>query len=112
MYKRQEEIKDFVPRNYYGIEIISSQINWTWLSAKKEKHLFNEAKIDETIKKLQNQKLKIEKISTFTKKKYAPQLYDLTELQRDANKLYGFSAKEDVYKRQRQSRLEYKFLFL
>ena len=60
---------------------------------KKEKHLFNEAKIDETIKKLQNQKLKIEKISTFTKKKYAPQLYDLTELQRDANKLYGFSAK-------------------
>lgn len=93
---REEEIKDFVPRNYYGIEIISSQINWTWLSAKKEKHLFNEAKIDETIKKLQNQKLKIEKISTFTKKKYAPQLYDLTELQRDANKLYGFSAKETL----------------
>lgn len=30
------------------------------------------------------------------KKTYAPQLYNLTELQRDANKLFGYSAKETL----------------
>lgn len=94
--KREEEIKNFIPRNFYGIKINSQQINWTWQSAKKEKHLFNEDKIDQIIAQLQNQKLKVEKITTTAKKKYAPQLYDLTELQRDANKLYGFSAKETL----------------
>ncbi len=29
-------------------------------------------------------------------KKYAPSLYDLTELQRDANKMFGYSAKETL----------------
>lgn len=94
--KREDEIRSFVPRDYYGIKAISNQITWTWQSAKKEKHLFDENKIDAIIANLQNQKLKIEKISTSAKKKYAPQLYDLTELQRDANKLYGFSAKETL----------------
>ncbi|MGO0807391.1 DNA topoisomerase, partial [Clostridioides difficile] len=28
--------------------------------------------------------------------KYSPALYDLTELQRDANKMFGFSAKETL----------------
>ena len=94
--KREEEIRNFVPKNYYGIKLISNQITWSWQSAKKEKNLFNETKIDEIIDKLQNQKLTINKITTTAKKKYAPQLYDLTELQRDANKLYGFSAKETL----------------
>ena len=30
------------------------------------------------------------------KKNYAPSLYDLTELQRDAHKIFGFSAKETL----------------
>lgn len=30
------------------------------------------------------------------KKKYSPALYDLTELQRDCNKIYGFSAKQTL----------------
>lgn len=94
--KREDEIRSFVPRDYYGIKAISNKITWTWQSIKKEKHLFDENKIDAIITNLQNQKLKIEKITTSAKKKYAPQLYDLTELQRDANKLYGFSAKETL----------------
>lgn len=53
---REEEIKDFVPRNYYGIEIISSQINWTWLSAKKKNIYLMKPKIDETIKKTSKSK--------------------------------------------------------
>ena len=31
-----------------------------------------------------------------SKKTFAPGLYDLTELQRDANKIFGYSAKETL----------------
>ena len=94
--KRGTEIKNFQPKNYYGIEILSNNIYWSWLSNKNEKHIFNQNKIDNIIEQLQNSKLKITNITTNNKKSYAPLLYDLTELQRDANKIYGFSAKETL----------------
>lgn len=94
--KRETEIKNFQPKNYYGIEILSNNIYWSWLSYKNEKHIFNQNKIDNIIEQLQNSKLKITNITTNNKKSYAPLLYDLTELQRDANKIYGFSAKETL----------------
>ena len=94
--KREEEIKNFVPRNFYGIKAVIGDINWSWQSNKNETHLFNEERIDKIIDNLYKQPLKINEINKTTKKKYAPQLYDLTELQRDANKLYGFSAKETL----------------
>ena len=94
--KRETEIKNFQPKNYYGIEILSNNIYWSWLSNKNEKHIFNQNKIDNIIEQLQNSKLKITNITTNNKKSYAPLLYDLTELQRDANKIYGFSAKETL----------------
>lgn len=94
--KRETEIKNFQPKNYYGIEILSNNIYWSWLSNKNEKHIFNQNKIDNIIEQLQNSKLKITNITTNNKKSYVPLLYDLTELQRDANKIYGFSAKETL----------------
>lgn len=94
--KRETEIKNFQPKNYYGIEILSNNIYWSWLSNKNEKHIFNQNKIDNIIEQLQNSKLKITNITTNNQKSYAPLLYDLTELQRDANKIYGFSAKETL----------------
>lgn len=94
--KRETEIKNFQPKDYYGIEILSNNIYWSWLSNKNEKHIFNQNKIDNIIEQLQNRKLKITNITTNNKKSYAPLLYDLTELQRDANKIYGFSAKETL----------------
>ena len=45
---------------------------------------------------LKAQSAKIEKLDKAHKKTYAPALYDLTELQRDANHLFGFSAKETL----------------
>ena len=94
--KREEEIRNFVPRNFYGIKAATGNINWSWHSNKNETYLYNEEKIDQIIDNLSKQRLKINEINKTTKKKYAPQLYDLTELQRDANKLYGFSAKETL----------------
>ena len=40
--------------------------------------------------------LQVVSVEKSRKKTYAPGLYDLTELQRDANKRFGFSAKETL----------------
>lgn len=47
-------------------------------------------------KSLRDQQVRITKVKKTPKKTMAPLLYDLTELQRDANKRFGYSAKETL----------------
>lgn len=93
---REEEIKNFNPRTYYGVKIKAKNIDWRWVSNKKEAHIFEEAKIDKVIDTMTNQSLVVVDVKKAMKKTYAPLLYDLTELQRDANKLFNYSAKETL----------------
>lgn len=94
--KQEETIRNFTPRDFYGIQVLANDIWWTYQSSKKETHLFNQDKISTIIATCTNKPLVITSITKTAKKKFASQLYDLTELQRDANKLYGFSAKETL----------------
>ena len=96
IYKRMEDIRKFVPKPFYGLQIESEGIIFNWQSNKKENHLFDESKINEIMKKIQQKPLVIKNIKSTDKQKFAPALYDLTELQRDANKLYGYSPKETL----------------
>ena len=91
----EEEIRRFVPKPYYGIQIQTGEVRWSWRNAKNEANVFNENQVDLVMDHLENT-LKITSIKKTTKKTYAPLLYDLTELQRDANRLYGYSAKETL----------------
>lgn len=93
---REEEIKNFVPKNYYGIQATSDKVKLTWKDAKGNTQSFHKEKIESIIQKLSNKHAVVTNIEKKTKKSYAPGLYDLTELQRDANKIFGFSAKETL----------------
>lgn len=46
--------------------------------------------------KISKQNATVVDIDKKQKKSFAPGLYDLTELQRDANKIFGYSAKETL----------------
>ena len=95
--KREEEIKQFKSKAYFGIQAMSNGLKLTWQDPKsKDTKTFNEERIQGLMKQLANQTATVEKISKVEKKAYAPGLYDLTELQRDANRLFGFSAKETL----------------
>ena len=95
--KREEEIKQFKPKSYYGLTAITEGIKWTWQDQKsKDIKTFNQTYIEQLMKSLQGETLHVKKVVKTEKKMYAPGLYDLTELQRDANKRYGFSAKETL----------------
>ena len=99
--KREDEIRKFVPKEYYSLEVLTQKgntyfkMNW---SDKKTNNTssFNEKRIKEICQKINHKEIKIIDVKNVEKKKYSKPLYDLTELQRDANKKFGFSAKETL----------------
>lgn len=94
--QREEEIKSFKPKEFYGIGIKSKAINLVWGDKNNNTRNFNEDYIDSLLKKLKGKDLEVLKVDKTLKKTYANGLYNLTELQRDANKRYGYSAKETL----------------
>ncbi|WBF56743.1 DNA topoisomerase III [Lysinibacillus sp. JK80] len=94
---REDEIKHFKPQTYYGIEAqTNDKLKLTWQDAKGNSRSFDKDKIDTIVKKVSNDNAKVVEIERKPKKTFAPGLYDLTELQRDANKIFGYSAKETL----------------
>ena len=94
---REDEIKNFKAQNYYGIEAqTTDQLKLTWQDAKGNSRSFDKEKIDVIVKKLGNKNAIVTEIEKKPKKSFSPGLYDLTELQRDANKIFGYSAKETL----------------
>ena len=95
--RREEEIRAFKPEDYYGLQCMAGGVKWTWQNAKTGSlRSFKKEVIDQIEKSIKGQKLVITDVQKQAKKKSSPGLYDLTELQRDANKRYGFSAKETL----------------
>ncbi|MGH1144465.1 DNA topoisomerase III [Bacillus pseudomycoides] len=94
---REDEIKNFKAQTYYGIEAqTTDKLKLTWQDGKGNGRSFDKAKIDTIVKKLDKQNATVTEIEKKQKKSFAPGLYDLTELQRDANKIFGYSAKETL----------------
>lgn len=94
--KREEEINNFKPKAFYGIAASANGLKLAWQDSQtKNFRTFNKERCDQLLAKLQNHKsAEVIQVNKVYKKKSAPALYDLTELQRDANKIYDFSAKE------------------
>lgn len=93
---REDEIKNFKPQTYYGIEAQTDSIKLTWQDHNGNSRNFNKEKMDAIVKSLGHQDATVIAIDRKAKKSFSPALYDLTELQRDANKLFGYSAKETL----------------
>ena len=95
--KREEEIRAFKPKEYYGITLKAGDITWTWKEPKsKSFRTFNKERAEEISDVLRNQSLEVTSVTSKEKKSFAPGLYDLTTLQREANRKYGYSAKQTL----------------
>ena len=94
---REDEIKNFKAQTYYGIEAqTTDRLKLTWQDANGNSRSFNKEKIDGIVKGLDKHNATVVEIDKKQKKSFSPGLYDLTELQRDANKKFGYSAKETL----------------
>ncbi len=95
--RREEEIRKFIPKEYYGIYAETEDVKWTWRDEKnKSFRNFSKEKAQEIQNKTEHSILEVTKADKKEKKSMAPGLYDLTTLQREANQKYGFSAKETL----------------
>lgn len=94
---REDEIKNFKAQTYYGIEAqTTDNLKLTWQVQNGNSRSFDKDKINTLVKKIGNNNAIVADIEKKPKKSFAPGLYDLTELQRDANKIFGYSAKETL----------------
>lgn len=95
--KREEEIKSFTPVPYYVLAGKINGLTITWTDKNSKQHTtFDKNKIEELYNKVNGKKGVVSERTSKMKKLYSPGLYDLTELQRDANKRFDFSAKETL----------------
>lgn len=94
--KREEEIRGFQPREYYNIRADLGKFFVTWHDSKNQTAIFDKEKAAAIEGKIRGKKFRVASVTSSPKKIGVPMLYDLTELQRDANKKYGFSAKQTL----------------
>ena len=95
--QREKEIREFKPEKYYGLTLSCGGVTWSWQDGKSgSSRTFSIERIEKIKNQVQGEKLTVQEVHRTTKKTYSPGLYDLTELQRDANKRFGFSAKETL----------------
>lgn len=93
---REKEINRFKPVPYYQLflnYVLRKQKIHFIMYLQNENRIYQEEQAKKYYDRLNRKKVVVSKVEQIEKKTINPLLYDLTELQRDANKLYGFSAK-------------------
>lgn len=86
--KRQREIENFVPEPYW---VLATEYRNTLFTAQKGKFR-NEEEARQALKAIEGQMFSITSVATKRGRENPPKLYDLTSLQVDCNKKFGFSA--------------------
>lgn len=94
--QREEEIRNFRSKDYYGIRLNTKDLKLMWQDKNNNTRSFNENNINKIIEEIKDKDGKVVEVNKSYKKTYAPGLYDLTELQRDANRIFNFSPKETL----------------
>ena len=100
--EREEEIKAFVPKEYWSIELIASNKEENNLTLKfygkdNEKiELENEEQVKEILKTIENGSLVVTKIESRSRRKSAPKPYTTSVLQQDAANKLNFTTKKTM----------------
>ncbi len=95
--QRENEITKFVPKTFYTITANLKDFNVIWKDrTTNQSRIFEKEKADAIATKITGGTAKIIEVKKEQKSEFAPHLYDLTELQRDANKKYSLTAKQTL----------------
>jgi DNA topoisomerase III len=96
--KREREIQAFVPEPYWLVHAqFAPRYQGLWFDGKDETRIFGDPnRADEIVAKVSGKDGIVEKVERKEQSERAPLLYDLTSLQRDANRRFGFSARRTL----------------
>ncbi|MBE0466776.1 MAG: DNA topoisomerase III [Candidatus Desulforudis sp.] len=102
---RETEINEFVPVDYWTVRADFGDYFGDWRDQAGNGRIFDAARAAELAARVQGQRGVITAVKVAEKSEPAPLAYDLTELQRDANRRFGYSAQQtlsivqDLYER-------------
>jgi len=94
--EREKEIQNFKPIKFYGLEAKTRSLILKWQDKKNNQRISSKERAENLRNQLANKQATVTNVERSHKKKHAPQLYDLTELQRDANRMFGYSGKQTL----------------
>lgn len=97
LVKRYHEIRDFKPEEYWTVTADFGDYSGQWFDEKAEDEKKSARIPDEKTAKaiaaqVKGKAARVKSVEAEDKKDWPPQLYDLTSLQREANKKLGFTA--------------------
>jgi DNA topoisomerase-3 len=95
LVKREEEIKHFVPKDYWTVSAKLEGFAAVWKDKKGQARQFDKAVAEAAAAKIKGLAV-VKSVEKAYKQTLPPAAYDLTELQRDANKKYAYTAKETL----------------
>lgn len=98
---REKEIRNFKPKSFYTIEAQGKGVKFTWIDKNNNSRIYSKETADNVLKAVKGKDGEIVSVTKVAKKSFAPKLYDLTELQRDCNKMFSYSPKETLSLMQR-----------
>ena len=93
---KQKEIDAFVAEDYFEVQADFGGYTGMWIDKEEHTRIEKEEIAKEIVAKVSGKMATITKVEKEEKKMPPPLLYDLTELQRDCNKKFGFSAKKTL----------------
>ncbi len=94
--QREEEIQAFQPKDYFSVQAVFKGFNATFRDSKNNTRFSDKTFAEKISESIKGKNGTVKKLEKALKKKVPPAAYDLTELQRDANKKYGYSAKQTL----------------
>lgn len=97
VHERELEIRKFTPQNYYELTGLVGGVKVKAYQAKSGACRFlNKNDVDSLYKGCQEKSAQVKSVTVKEKQSFKMGFYDLTELQRDANKQFAYSAKETL----------------
>ncbi len=93
---REEEIRRFQPKEFYTLCAKLPGFTATWRDKNGQARIFDRTQAEALVEKLAGKSAVLTEVKRTWKQTPPPAAYDLTELQRDANKKYAYSAKETL----------------
>lgn len=94
--KREEEILRFRPKDYFTVKADFEGFSAIYKDSRNQARFFDAAAAQAVADAVKGQRGILSEVKKAYKFKAPPAAYDLTELQRDANKKYGYSAKQTL----------------
>ena len=93
---REEEIRRFVPKEFYTLQVKCQGFSAIWRDKNGQARTFDRAQAERLAAALGGKTGVLTEVRRTYRQTPPPAAYDLTELQRDANKKYAYSAKETL----------------